>query len=1269
MSEFANEKDDNNYTEAEIKENIISSSAFVNGVNSKLSLENESDFKGEKTKREIKNIIEKGKFTEYYPKKLQQPLNFILIPNNVNPIIHQKNKFDFNSVRSFGLQKIVQHKSTNRTNSNINYTKFDINADPFFPKDIKLKKDFNNYVAVRLANREKYNIMKIYGWSLSFQYSAFAFDSLEGLTLTNCLECLWADYCISNNEYIKYDEAIQKSICVLNKTNENNLLKLINEIKIRIDLNGFVSQNKIDFNNFDAKFDELKNKYGEKNISPIAACYFLSAIKKDDLTTERLNKVWNEVNTNLLHSFSADSNDNRLISLVNNLLDGNFRSDKYLDIFIFCLRLDMRFKYPGEPEDLYNIIYGIITNSEDYKQANGNEEQETAAIKNFFDPDGFFKKFWITLAELDANDHTSHKFFYSKNLTMRKMKELASNQKNKYSRKLSNLLQDHDIYISPTTEKTKDDKGKEVDQICIKVDSYKQIEENAQNGLNEYMKKVIDDLKNDQNVEYDWVNGKLTYNKKIIYDFKEVEFYNEKGEICNLYEETMRFCGFVVKAYCEDNELPSYRFDLGLFPNDMREIQKIVGEKYQAKLKELIDGFGKFVDAKIEEYGKSKEILFMKDNRLRIKVIDSLGSWSALAEYGVSDAAGVCVEEYRCSYWKGKFYRSISREEIDSDMYNNLTAKFKRLLNDKIGEYVKNNKLNYEYDKKNNCWKQIAEKSMEEKNKHSDNPLKEENKNPEINPMEKTSIKNKIENEKNDKIEEKITEESIDKKKLEADINTVLRNAKKSLGLENKFDVFLKNIIDELENTPNLIKVDWVNGTIQCDKIGKEKIVINKDGNLGLLAFSICKALKYKFLFENNISLEQIHSFDFLQFENNGVRLKKILEDMQNSKINELKIKEDLLNNIKSQIKCQYEKHTWYTNTMEFDGMISILYGDSKHYFTNADEAAIFLLRKELEQCCKGKFYTINILDQKTFNGLKSELIKMLKDEIKNHIKSNNNGDISKEDKNNEENKNNNIKNENEDKKDKDKIEIENINSYNTGEEKKDELEKSENKTDLIENGVNKKIENINTNTDENKNQNEIEMKNRKENNEIEYGTKNETSEELSNQDKTVVNQENENINSKTDENKIQENPNNIKSQTLGLSHTNNQDQSGTKNKCWIKLFKVLKIIAFVGFILALAMTVLSIFIASLSSVIIKFVIATVVLFCIFLVSQFLVSCLSNKQPKENKSPYPNQIDTGIETKENQNEFDINKSKHESNINQIGEQEKNNVSSIEDSLG
>ena len=759
-------------------------------------------------------------------------------------------------------------------------------------------------------------------------------------------------------------------------------------------------ENDIDSNNFDAKFDELKQEYGEKNISPVAACYFLSAIKKDDLTPERVHKVWNEVNTDLYHYLSTGTG-NRLMTLVNNLLDGNFPSNEYLDIFIFCIRLDINFKYMDDnrlDDCLYNMIYGIITNSKEYKQANGNKEQEAVAIKNFFDLNEFSKKFWIALAELDANDNIRYRLFYSKNLTMRKMQELASNQKNKYSQKLNNLLQEHDIYISPTTEKIKDDKEKEFDQICIKVDSYKAIQTQAKKDFDEYMKKVIYDLKNDQNVEYDWAKGTLTYNEKIIYNFKEVEFYDEEGKKCDAADKTLQFVVSVTEFYCQDHKLPSYGFDLGLSPDDVREIQNIVGEKQQAKIKELIDGFSEFVDKKIEEYRKSKEILFMENNRLRIKVIDSPDSWSALDKSDVSGAAGACVEKCRCSYWKGKFYRSIRREEIDSDMYNNLTAKFKRLLNDKIGEYVKNNKLNYEYDEKNNYWKQIAEKNIEGKDKNSD-----ENKNPEINLMEKTVIENKVENEQDDKIKDKITEDN---------------------------------------------------------KIQYENIDLNKTK------------------------------------KENKVELKK----------NDIIVR---------------------------------------------------------------------------------------------------------------------------------------------------------NKSDLIENDFGKQQESNEINTDENKNQNKIEIKNMKKNDENENGTKNDTSKKLSNQYKIVEG------NDKINENTIQEASNNLKNQTLNSLDQNNPNESETKNKGWIKFLKVLKRIALIGFILALATTVTSIFVAALSDLIVKFAIAAVVLLCVFVVSKLLVSCLSNKKPKENESSYPKQINTGINTKENPNESNITEEIPEgTNINQMAKQEKNNSSFI-----
>ena len=194
-----------------------------------------------------------------------------------------------------------------------------------------------------------------------------------------------------------------------------------------------------------------------------------------------------------------------------------------------------------------------------------------------------------------------------------------------------------------------------------------------------------------------------------------------------------------------------------------------------------------------------------------------------------------------------------------------------------------------------------------------------------------------------------------------------------------------------------------------------------------------------------------------------------------------------------------------------------------------------------------------------------------------------------------------------------------------------------------------------NSNTDENENLNEIEIKNMEKNNE--NGTKNDTSEELSDEDKIVED------NDKTDKNRIEENSNNIKSQTSDLADKNNRNQSETKNKGWIKFLTVLKWIVLIGCILASAMTVASIFVEILSAATIKFVIAAVVLFFVFVMSKLLVSCLSNKKPKENESPYPKQIYMNLETKENQNELDINKPKHESNINQIGEP-KNNISSV-----
>ena len=101
-------------------------------------------------------------------------------------------------------------------------------------------------------------------------------------------------------------------------------------------------------------------------------------------------------------------------------------------------------------------------------------------------------------------------------------------------------------------------------------------------------------------------------------------------------------------------------------------------------------------------------------------------------------------------------------------------------------------------------------------------------------------------------------------------------------------------------------------------------------------------------------------------------------------------------------------------------------------------------------------------------------------------------------------------------------------------------------------------------------------------------------------------------------------------------------------------------------------MTVASISVEILSTAIIKFVIAAVVLLFIFVASKLLVSCLSNKKPKKNKNPYPKQIYMNLETKKNQNEFNIGKSGYQQNFNQIQiaeqivKQEKNNLPFIED---
>ncbi len=191
------------------------------------------------------------------------------------------------------------------------------------------------------------------------------------------------------------------------------------------------------------------------------------------------------------------------------------------------------------------------------------------------------------------------------------------------------------------------------------------------------------------------------------------------------------------------------------------------------------------------------------------------------------------------------------------------------------------------------------------------------------------------------------------------------------------------------------------------------------------------------------------------------------------------------------------------------------------------------------------------------------------------------------------------------------------------------------------------------------------------ENHKIEYEAKNNVNEKLSDEDKTVKeSKERKEIGSKTNEITIQKNLNNTKGQTSNLLDINNRNQSETKNKGWIKFFTLLKWIALIGFILALVMTAVSIFAEILSAATIKFVIAAVVLFFVFVMSKLLVSCLSNKKPKKNENPYQKQFDTDFGKIKDQNELDINKSKHESNINQIAEpeQEKNNSSSIEDVL-
>ena len=607
---------------------------------------------------------------------------------------------------------------------------------------------------------------------------------------------------------------------------------------------------------------------------------------------------------------------------------------------------------------------------------------------------------------------------------------MARDSKNEYSYKLSNLLSDHDIYISPTTEKTKDDKEKEVDQICIKVDSYKAIQTQAKKDFDEYMKKVIYDLKNDQNVKYDWAEGTLTYNEKIIYNFKNVKFYDEEGKKCDAADETWKFVALVAEFYCQDHKLPSYGFGLALFPGDVREIQKIVGEKQQAKIKELINGFSKFVDEKIEKHKEQEGPLFRleKDSIFDYK----FDPQDEIDFVMVNDLANEIVEQFITEYFRNKFYINDNTKRLIQKEIEEQENKLKTLFNNAIKEHVEKNKLNYEYDAREDYWKEIPEKNIKnmvgksEQLANQKNDLEDKKSNNNLSNKElliNLNQHSKIEN----KIEDKITNnETINEKELEASVNGALQKAKKSLA-EKK------------------------NGINNETKSVKNDIIIQ---------------------------------------ENKQIEVE--IDEKQNNK---------------------QDNGNQYSNSIE------------------------------------------------------------------------------------------------------------------------------------------------NSNTDENKNRNEIEIKNMEKNNENEDGTKNDTSEKLSNQDKIVED------NDKIDKNKIEENSNNTESQTSDLADKNNQDQSGTKNKGLIKFLTVLKWIALIGFILTLAMTVLSIFIASLSAAIVKFVIAAVVLFFVFVMSKLLVSCLSNKKPKENESPYPKQIYMNLETKENQNELDINKSKHESDINQIGEP-KSTISSV-----
>lgn len=233
-------------------------------------------------------------------------------------------------------------------------------------------------------------------------------------------------------------------------------------------------------------------------------------------------------------------------------------------------------------EVLYNIIYNIIKNSKDYKESGSNTEYQKIAIKEFFTLNGFYKKFWIMLAELSANVDSSHKFFTSEILTIEKTDTLNYNFKseNKHRQELYSLLLSHDIYISPETIKIVDENSTEVNQICIKVDRYKRREEHEVSLYNSFLENVISDLKNSVDVRYDWFQGELTCREKITYCFRSIDPCSNQ-----IAESTHLFASEIEYFYVTNEKLLYYRQSFHTFQDFVMEIQKIVGEKQQSKLK------------------------------------------------------------------------------------------------------------------------------------------------------------------------------------------------------------------------------------------------------------------------------------------------------------------------------------------------------------------------------------------------------------------------------------------------------------------------------------------------------------------------------------------------------------------------------------------------------------------------------------------------------------------------------------------------------------